>query len=79
MTCNKNKNTINISLRITQAQDDFLSYITLGAGTTKSDYLRALIDREMNGDQQKELIVQMTDEQAMRMTRIASQYMAQGE
>ena len=57
--------------------DDFLTLTALGQGISKSDYIRALIEREMKGNT-TEIVCVMTDEQAARMTRIASQYMAQG-
>lgn len=68
---------VTLSLRIPQHLDDFLTIVAQGAGTTKSEYIRALIKREQDNPT-GELIVQMTDEQAARMTRIASQYMAHG-
>ena len=68
---------VTLSLRIQQSLDDFLTMVAQGAGTTKSEYIRALIKRERDNPT-GEIVVQMTDEQAARMTRIASQYMAYG-
>lgn len=64
---------VTLSLRIPQNLDDFLTVVAQGAGTTKSEYIRALIKRERDNPK-GELIVQMTDEQAARMTRIAAMY-----
>ena len=68
---------VTLSLRIPQSLDDFLTMVAQGAGTTKSEYIRALLQRERDNPT-GELVVQMTDEQVARMIRIASQYMAYG-